>query len=156
MTGPTIGDLVAGHPFTSGLSPAEVTAISAGARLVDLVPGEHLFREGRPADHAYLVTHGHIAIEVHLPQRGTVAVSTVGPGELLGWSWMLPPHAWRFDATARSAARLVALDARAIRTACDHDPALDRRVSRQVIRTMTARLEAARHQLLDLYGNDHR
>lgn len=156
MTAPEIRDLVAGHPFTSGLSPAEVDAIADGAHVVDLAPGQHLFREGRAADHAFLVTHGHVGIELHLPHRGAVAVSTVGPGELLGWSWLLPPHAWRFDATARSAARVVALDARTIRAACDHDPALDRRITRQVIRTMTARLEATRHQLLDLYGHDHR
>lgn len=153
MTGPEIRDLVAGHPFTSGLSPAEIAAISVGAHVVDLVAGQHLFREGRVADHAFLVTHGHIGIELHLPQRGAVPVSTVGPGELLGWSWLLPPHAWRFDATARSAARVVALDGRTIRAACDHDPVLDRRIARQVIRTMTARLEASRHQLLDLYGH---
>ena len=110
MTEPEIRDLVAGHPFTSGLSPAEVDAIAEGARVVDLLPGEALFREGRPATHAYLVTHGHVGIEVHHPGRGSIAVSTVGAGELLGWSWLLPPHAWHFDATARSIARLVALD----------------------------------------------
>ncbi len=93
VTAPEIRDLVAGHPFTSGLSPAEVDAISDGAHVVDLAPGQHLFREGRAADHAFLVTHGHIGIELHLPHRGAVAVSTVGPGELLGWSWLLPPHA---------------------------------------------------------------
>jgi len=156
VTEPEIRDLVAGHPFTSGLSPAEVDAIAEGARVVDLLPGEALFREGRPATHAYLVTHGHVGIEVHHPGRGSIAVSTVGAGELLGWSWLLPPHAWHFDATARSIARLVALDATTVRAACDHDPALDRRVARQVMRTMTARLEAARHQLLDLYGHGHR
>lgn len=156
MTAPEIRDLIAGHPFSSGLSPAEVDAIAPGALVVDLLPGEALFREGRPASHAYLVTHGHVGIEVHAPGRGSLAVSTVGAGELLGWSWLLPPHAWRFDATARSAARLVALDAATVRAACDHDAALDRRITRQVIRTMTTRLEAARHQLLDLYGHGHR
>ena len=123
---------------------------------MDLAAGQHLFREGRAADHAFLVTHGHIGIELHLPHRGAVAVSTVGPGELLGWSWLLAPHVWHFDATARSAARLVALDAATVRAGCDRNPALDHRLTRQVIRTMTARLEAARHQLLDLYGHDHR
>lgn len=156
MTAPEIRDLVAGHPFTSGLSPAEVDTIAAHAHVVDLAAGQHLFREGRAADHAFLVTHGHIGIELHLLGRGAVAVSTVGPGELLGWSWLVAPHAWRFDAVARSAARVVALDARTVRAACDHDPVLDRRITHQVIRTMTARLEAARHQMLDVYSHDHR
>jgi CRP-like cAMP-binding protein len=156
VTAPEIRDLVAGHPFASGLSPAEVDAIAVGAHVVDLAAGQHLFREGRAAEQAFLVTHGHIGIELHLPHRGAAAVSTVGPGELLGWSWLMPPHVWRFDATARSAARVVALDAGTVRAACDRDPVLDHRITRQVIATMTARLEAARHQLLDLYGHDHR
>ena len=60
MTAPEIRDLVAGHPFTSGLSPAEVDAIADGAHVVDLAPGQHLFREGRAADHAFLKQIGKV------------------------------------------------------------------------------------------------
>lgn len=145
--------LVRGHSFAAGLDEGQLAAIVEGAELVAPDPGERLFAEGREADRCYLVIDGHVDIEVHVPHRGAAVVATVGPDELLGWSWLLPPHRWRFDATARTRVLAVALDAAAVRAACDVDPGLARLVERRVILTMTGRLEAARHQLLDLYGH---
>jgi CRP/FNR family cyclic AMP-dependent transcriptional regulator len=144
--------LLAAHPFTDGCSAAELESLARGARVVDLAPWELLFHEGRPATHAYLVVAGQIGLELHVPNGGSVVVATVGPGELLGWSWLLPPHTWRFDARARSAARLVALDAGEVRSTCAADPALDRLVTHRMLETLAARLEATRHQLIDVYG----
>lgn len=143
--------LTATHPFASGLSPDQVDAIVDRAEVCDVAAGTTLFHEGRAADHCYLVIEGHIAIEIHVPNRGPVTVGTVGPGELLGWSWFFPPHLWRFDATARTDARVVALDAQVVRVACDDDDALAAQLGYSVVRTMTSRLEATRHQLLDVY-----
>ncbi len=142
---------IAAHPFAAGFSPVEVGTVAEGAQLVEVRAGELVIEEGRDADHAYLVVEGLIGLELHVPQRGPVVVGTVGSGELLGWSWVLPPSTWRFDARARTDARLVALDAAHLRRACAEDHRLDRLVTHQVVETLARRLEAARHQLVDVY-----
>jgi CRP-like cAMP-binding protein len=142
---------IAAHPFAAGFSPVEVGTVAEGARLLEVPTGDLVIEEGRDADHAYLVVEGLIGLELHVPQRGPVVVGTVGPGELLGWSWMLAPSTWRFDARARSDSRLVALDGAHLRRACAEDHRLDRLVTHQVVDTLARRLEAARHQLVDVY-----
>lgn len=147
--------LVAAHPFASDLTEGQVDAICARATAVRVAPGARLFAEGGAADRCYLVIDGTVGLELHLPGRGSTTTATVGPGDLLGWSWLVPPHRWRFDATARTDAHLVALDAEVIRAACAADPDLDRALHREMAATLAARLEASRHQLLDLYRHGH-
>jgi CRP-like cAMP-binding protein len=149
-----LAELVRGHSFARDLADAQLAALCEGAEAVRPEPGERLFSEGRRADRCYLIIDGHVDIEVHVPHRGAAVVASVGPDEVLGWSWLLPPHRWRFDAVARTRVLAAALDAAAVRAACDVDPDLARIVERRLITTMTARLEAARHQLLDLYGHE--
>jgi CRP/FNR family cyclic AMP-dependent transcriptional regulator len=142
---------IASHPFAAGFSPVEVGTVAEGAQLVEVRAGDLVIEEGRAADHAYLLLDGLLGLELHVPHRGAVVVGTVAPGELLGWSWMLPPATWRFDARARTDARLVALDGAHLRRACAEDHRLDRLVTHQVVDTLARRLEAARHQLVDVY-----
>jgi CRP-like cAMP-binding protein len=146
-----VAQAVAAHPFSAGFSPVEVGTVAEGARLIEVPDGGLVLEEGRDADHAFLLLDGIVGLELHVPQRGPVVVGTAGPGELVGWSWMLPPATWRFDARARTDARVVALDAAHLRRACLEDHRLDRLVSHQVIATLARRLEAARHQLVDAY-----
>lgn len=146
-----IRPLVASHPFAADLSDAQLDAICRSATILRVAPGARLFAEGGEADRCYLLLDGTIGLELHLPGRGATTAATIGPGDLLGWSWLVPPHRWRFDATARTDARLVALDAEVVRAACADDPDLDRALHRTMAATLASRLEASRHQLLDLY-----
>lgn len=150
-----IRSLVAAHPFAAGLADDQVAALCARATVVRVAPGARLFAEGGAADRCYLVIDGTVGLELHLGGRGAATAATVGPGDLLGWSWLVPPHRWRFDATARTDARLVALDAEVVRAACADDPDLDRALHRRMAATLASRLEASRHQLLDLYRHGH-
>jgi len=64
--------------------------------------GDMLVRDGDPADRFVLVFEGKVALEIVLPDRPRVTIQTIGGGEVLGWSWLLPPHQWRLDARAVS------------------------------------------------------
>lgn len=145
--------LVAEHPFAAGLSADDVTAICRNAALIEVPAGTLLFTEGERSDKCYLVFTGIVGLELYLHERGTATVATVGPGEILGWSWLMPPHRWRFDAVARTDVAAVALDAATVLAACEGDPRLDRVINRRIALTLASRLEAARHQLLDVYSD---
>ena len=151
MSGDRVRALVAEHSFVAGLDDSQLDVVAESAEPIVVEAGELLFHEGRPADHCYLVLHGQVGLEMHVPHRGAVTVATVGTDEVLGLSWLLPPRTWRFDARARTAVHAVAIDAEHLRRACDADPVLDRLISHQLIGALSTRLEGARHQLLDLY-----
>src|ERR1041385_6831175 len=96
----SLKQIIESHPFFARMKPGHLLIIEKGARKVSFSPGELLFVEGEPANHFYLITHGRIALEAHEPADGTVPLQTLGPGDVLGWSWLFAPFVWHFRARA--------------------------------------------------------
>ena len=147
--------LMAGHRFFEGLDDVRLDTIASCGEVVELRAGAQLAREGEPADRFYAIRSGHVAVGSHLPHRGSVTVATVGPGEVLGWSWLLAPHRWHFDAVTIEPVSALAFDAARLRTAIAADDGLNLELTRRVAGVMSRRLAAARLQLLDLYATSH-
>jgi CRP/FNR family cyclic AMP-dependent transcriptional regulator len=82
-----------------------------------------------------------------------VTLQSVGAGELLGWSWLIPPYRWHFGAAAVAPTRALVLDAGQLRALIETDPALGYRLTRILLETLVNRLQATRLRLLDLYRN---
>ena len=123
-------------------------------RNVAFRPGALLLAEGDQADTFYLVRRGRVAIEVHSPGRGAIVIETVGPGGSVGWSWLIPPYRWQFDARATEPVGAVAVDGACLRAKADADPALGYALVQRVAGVLLGRLQSTRLRLLDLYGAD--
>jgi CRP/FNR family transcriptional regulator, cyclic AMP receptor protein len=147
----TMDQLVTEHPFFAGLDRAPLVLLAGCARNVHVRRDDYLFREGAAANEFYLVRTGRIALELHVPGGGHV-FDTVDAGDVVGWSWMVPPHTWFSDARAVQESDLVALDGACLRGKCDADPVLGYALLQRVTQVMLHRLQAARVRLLDLYG----
>src|SRR5664279_626194 len=91
--------------------------------------------------------------QVHSPTAGTMVVDTADAGDVVGWSWLVPPYRWLFDARAVEPTGAVSFDGRCLRGKCDQDPHLGYELMKLVTQVMFSRLTAARVRLLDLYGN---
>ncbi len=148
----TIDELLSRHPFFKGLKPAYLTLIAGCAQNVHVAEGAYLAREGQTADRFFAIRHGSVAVETYDPSRGALTLQTLGEGEILGWSWLFPPYVWQFDARAREEVRATAFDGACLRAKCDADPALGYELMKRLARLVSSRLEAARRQLLDVYG----
>ncbi|HVR13489.1 MAG TPA: hypothetical protein VMS41_06900, partial [Gaiellaceae bacterium] len=72
--------------------------------------------------------------------------------EVLGWSWLFPPHRWHFDARALTAMRATAFDAACLRGKCDQDPKLGYDLMSRFAQVLIERLQWTRLRLLDIYG----
>lgn len=142
---------LADHPFVRGLSDRHLTLLASGARLATTPVGQLLGREGQEARAFYLVCSGQVALEIAMPSRGTVRVQTVGPGEALGWSWLVPPHRWRFDCRALNTVETLMFDGAWLRDQCAADHELGYQLLRRLVDVMAARLTATRLQVLDVY-----
>jgi CRP-like cAMP-binding protein len=148
----TIDSLLARHPFFQGLSQADLTFIAGCASNVHFEPGEYLFREGAAADRFYAIREGKVAIEIFDPNRGSATLQTAAEGEMVGWSWLFPPYRWQFDARAVAPVRATAFDGVCLRRKCEDDPRLGYELMKRLAQMVSRRLEAARLQLLDIYG----
>ena len=141
------------HAFFTALSPSHLDVIAACARARSVREGMVLFHEGDDATALYAIDGGSVAVQVHIPHRRPITLETLGPGEILGWSWLFPPYRTRFGAVALTAVELLVIDARTLRARLDEDAALGYALLQRFSRVIAERLEATRLQLLDVYGN---
>lgn len=148
----TIAQYLPSHPFFAGLDDRALDLMAGCATNAHFHPGQFLFREGRPADTFYVVRHGLIALEFRGP-TGSVVIDTADEGDVVGWSWLVPPYRWTFDARAEDETSVISFDGACLRGKCENDPALGYALLQRVVQVMGARLQSARVRLLDLYGH---
>lgn len=147
-----IDQLLREHPFFVGLDDAALTLLADCAANRHMRVGEYLYREGDPAETFFVIRHGRVALEAPTPTAGPLVVETLDDGEVLGWSWLVPPHRWQWDARAVTSTSVVVFDGTCLRGKCDEDPKLGYALLQRVAQVMLARLQATRVRLLDLYG----
>ena len=152
----TIDTLIGESPVFAGLSDEQLELIAGCGRNVAFEAGARLFREGDPANTFFLVRHGIVALDTYVPNRGALTVDSIGPGELAGWSWLLPPYRWHFTGRAVEPVRAVEFDGVCLRGKCDDDPGLGYDLAMRFARILVERLQATRFQLMDVYGGDDR
>jgi CRP/FNR family cyclic AMP-dependent transcriptional regulator len=148
----TLEGILAEHPFFSGWEPRYLQLAVGCASNVRFNAGQFIFQEGEEANTFYLIREGRVALEVGFPGRSTVTIQTLDGGEMLGWSWLIPPYHWRFDARAVTMTRAVALDGECLRGKCEEDHELGYELAKQVVSSLGQRLDATRLRLLDIYG----
>lgn len=147
-----LGRLLREHDFLKGLSAEHARLLVSCARNVRFATGDFLLREGGEASTFYLVRAGHIALEVAVPPRGVVQMETVGPGDVLGLSWLLPPYRSHLDARAVEPVVALAFDGTCLRGKMEADHELGYWLARRLFEKAYARLERVRLQRIDVYG----
>lgn len=146
--------VLAEHPFLSGMNEAQLELLVGCASNVVFKAGEFIFREGEPAEKFYVIRHGKVLIETHIPQKGTIIIRSREAGEILGWSWLVPPYRWHFDARAVELTRAIAFDGKCLRGKCENDHDLGYEIMKRFALIIAERLEATRLQLMDIYGKN--
>lgn len=149
----TLEGVLAGHPFFSGMDPRYLKLAVGCASNVRFNAGELIFRQGYEAEHFYLIRAGKVALEINVPGRGGLTVQTLGAGEVLGWSWLVPPYNWRFDGRAAEMTRAIVFDGKCLREKCEEDHELGYELQKRVIAILGEHLDATRFRLLDVYSD---
>ncbi|HEX5189188.1 MAG TPA: cyclic nucleotide-binding domain-containing protein [Streptosporangiaceae bacterium] len=145
---------LAAFPLFSGLTQAQQELVAgSAARDVVFAAGATLMGEGDAAAGCWLIRLGQVAVGTQVPGRGLVVVQTLGPGDVLGWSWLVPPHRWHYTATAKTEVSSIELDTGQLRSLAEADPALGFPLALGFIEIVVARLQNTRSRLLDLYGS---
>jgi len=141
------------HPFVKNLSSEHIQLIVGCAKNVVFKVGQYLFKEDEEANEFYILRSGKVALEIYTPEYGSITIQTVGEGEVLGWSWLIPPYEWRFDGRAVELTRAIALDGKCLRGKCEQDPKLGYELMKRLASVFEGRLYAMRLQLLDIYNS---
>jgi CRP/FNR family cyclic AMP-dependent transcriptional regulator len=119
-------ELIRRYPFFAGLSEDQIMTLAKLAEEISVEAGHHFFHEGDDLEYFYLVVKGAVAITMELPERGVqhkiaeqflrelktrdVVISTVGTGDLFGWSGLVSPHKATASAKALDACLVLSFD----------------------------------------------
>ncbi len=146
---------LAAYPVFAQLPQAELELIASTARTVQFAAHQRLFTEDRPAQGCWLIEDGRVALDMTVPGRGQVVVQTLGSGDVLGWSWLVPPYRWHFGATSVVPVTATEVDTGQLRALAEQDPRFGYTLVLTLFEAVLQRLQATRARLLDLYGSPH-
>ncbi len=148
MSASTI-DVITKNAFFAGIPADLAAALASLSSITDLKIGQMLLHVGEPAGHFYIVERGLVSIELYAPGRDSIVVDQIPPGEVVGWSWLVPPYRWRFDARAVVPTSVIDFDAMTLRERLETDPRLGYEVMKRFIPVMSRRLASARERLVE-------
>ena len=136
---------ISNHPFLIGMRPADVALIAEGAEELEFEAGETIFSEGEPANCLYLIQSGNVLLEARKGCR-TETLQELRSGDVLGWSWLFPPFAWHFNATATEPTRVIACNGGHLLVSCEEDPGFGYELMKRVAQIMIHRVEAGQKE----------
>jgi CRP/FNR family transcriptional regulator, cyclic AMP receptor protein len=140
---------VALHPFLAGMNHTQLALLTDCAIPIHFEKGQIIFREGEMANRFYLIESGKVVLEsTSGPLDDLVVIDMIGPGDLLGWSWMFPPYVWHFTARAVEPTEAIFFYGTILREYCERDPSLGYELFKRMSAVMVKRLQAARQRML--------
>jgi len=146
-----VENVIRDHPFLRGLKPAHLLLLSDNAMRMRYEANDRIFREGDPANRFYLIEQGQVSLQSRRPDGSPVVVQILGPGEVLGWSWLFPPYYWHFDAQALAPTTAIFFYGTRLREQCELDHDFGYEMMKRMTQVVIHRLQAARKQLISIH-----
>lgn len=141
------------HPLFKGLNKSYVDLILGYAYEARFDPGEIIFREGEKANKFYIILQGKVALEaLMVPERDPIIVLNLGENDVLGWSWLFPPHRWHFDARAITLTKAISIDGDKIRKQCEENHDLGYELMKRFAKIIEQRIRSVRSQNPNMYA----
>jgi len=149
MINDNVSRILADNPFFHGLREDHLLFLARCARHHSVPRNGLLFREDDPAGAFYLIQDGRVTIEVPAVEGPAMDVQTLSNGEVLGWSWLIPPYQWNFQGRAETRTDVIAFDGALIRARCETDHDFGYLLVWDFAELMSQRLDAARQKLMN-------
>ena len=147
-----IDTIIARHEFFKEFRPEHLEILQACAQEARYNRDQYLTRQGQGAERFFLIRKGLVRVELLGDDGKPIPIQTVGPDEIVGWSWMVPPYRWNFDVRAQETTIAIVFDGSALRKNCEKDFELGFRILQRVNTALHQRLAAMRGQLLELHS----
>jgi len=142
-------DYLSTHAFFSGLDDGFINFLANSATEIQLKKGHILFQQGKPADKFYLLRSGLVSVQIPALMGPTLEIQSLTSNQLLGWSWLIPPYRWAFQARALEDSDLLEFDGSAILAHCEEDSKFGYELAKRFAALMSERLDAARQKMMD-------
>ena len=149
MTPQDLKNEIASTPFLSGLSECHVRLIAECSCRTQFNEGEVIFQQSETANRFYLIQRGTVQLEAVSGSGGRrVVAGSIGPGGVLGWSWLFEPYQWQFTARSVTETSAIFFYGTVLREHCETDPSLGYELFKRMSAEIIKSLQSARKRLL--------
>lgn len=135
------------------LNASILSKLSSHGKIKKIKKGKLILREGSEATCFYILQKGRVSLECFHPSQGPVIIETLNKGDLLGWSWLVSPYKWHFDALVLEDCELLAIEAAPLRAKMESDDKFAYEIMKFFFPIVIHRMQSARMRLLDLYSS---
>jgi CRP/FNR family cyclic AMP-dependent transcriptional regulator len=149
MNDQSTAEYLSAHEFFSELSEDVLNFLGEHSSTCEIKKGHILFRQGENANKFYVVRHGIISIRMPAIMGPALEIQTLGKNQVLGWSWLISPYKWSFQAIAEEDSALLEFDGTAILARCEQEPKFGYELLKKFAMLMSIRLDAARQKMMD-------
>ena len=144
-----IREIISKNRFFSGMKKDHLDFLVKNARFTHAESGECLFRQGQPAKCFYLMLSGEVTVGVPAIQGPVLQLQELAGGQMIGWSWLIDPYRWDFQASVTSTAEFVEFNGEAILEHCEDDNEFGYDLFKRFTGLMSERLTSARRRMMD-------
>jgi CRP/FNR family cyclic AMP-dependent transcriptional regulator len=142
-------ELLRRYPYFGGLNVEQISVFAKTANEKEVEKDYFFFKEDDLLDSFYLLIEGEVGIVTEIPRKSLfVQSSTIVPGEVFGWSGLVPPHKATASAKALTTCKIVEFDAPAIRQKFQEDCGLGFLMMQRTAAIISERLKDLRIESL--------
>ena len=152
MKAAEIAEHIENSDFFGGLEAEHRDWLAEHANETGFEDGQLLARHGDKADRFFLVLQGELVVEVPALTGPSLEVTRLGPGKIFGWSWLIEPYRWHFNARASGETRVLDFDGLAILKRAEDEPRFGYALLRRFSALMGTRLESAQRKMMDQWA----
>ncbi len=145
----SIRTLIAQQPFFQEFGEHHLDLFADTAMEMHFDAGESIIEEGSSANRFYLILDGKVVLGVELGDRGIIPVQTLGPGDELGWSWLLPPYHMHLSARALSPTKVIFFYGTPLREESERDHEFGYQLMKRITKVVIERLRATQQRLVE-------
>ena len=146
-----IFDIIDRNPFFAGLARDHVEFLAERAKRRRVPRDSVLFRFGDRADRFYVIVSGKVSVEVAAIEGPPLELQVFEAGAVLGWSWLIPPYKWAFQARADEDSEVLEFDGVSIRARCESEPKFGYELVKRFAGLMSERYMFARRKMMDAW-----
>ena len=136
----------------SDLKVAHIKVLAQHVQEKQFAAGELLFRQEDPAESFYILREGSVKVEVPAINGPQLEVQALGADDVLGWSWLMPPYRWTFQAIAQADSNVLVFDGKALLARCEKDTDFGYALMKRFTGLMQERLHAARLKIMESWA----
>ncbi len=157
-------EMLRAFPFFAGLTHAQIVKLSDVAAVLNVDSDYYFFKEGEIIKRFYFILEGSVSINIAIPDPNVeqpfsrqitrelytqdVRMSTLGRGEVFGWSAIIPPHESTASVRAITPARVIEFDFEALRPNIENDCWFAYLLTQKAAQIIRERMRAIRIELL--------